>query len=332
MANLTETAAWDDVYQIETTDPVVGGAPNPGTGAGMSNIPHLQLLRRTKWLRDELEKLTVTAPIAVTVGSGGNYATINAALAALSNRAPAYVSGGISATITLLAGFVMAEQVIVTGVNLGWITLLAQDAEVTINRSALTTVPAGETARYPAFGAYDGGYLPIIGCQFVMNTSGSSAGRDGIRLNGGGSGARILSGCGVRNAGGCGLRATRGAAAVAISANFSGALEDGIVANTSSLVDAEAVNVSNAGGTCIVANSCGQVNAPNCVATGGGVNGVRAATGASINVFDGNARRGGANDPTDIAVQNGGIVSALNCIGGPSQTANTVTSSGIIFK
>jgi hypothetical protein len=54
MANLAETSVWESgVYQIETTDPVLGGAPNPATGAGMSNIPHLQLARRTVFLRDQ---------------------------------------------------------------------------------------------------------------------------------------------------------------------------------------------------------------------------------------------------------------------------------------
>lgn len=59
MANLTDTAAsWEaGVYQIETTDPVVGGAPNPTTGAGMSNIPHLQLAKRTAWLKGQVEAL-----------------------------------------------------------------------------------------------------------------------------------------------------------------------------------------------------------------------------------------------------------------------------------
>lgn len=56
MADLVDTSsAWETgIYQIETTDPVVGGVPNPNTGAGMSNIPHLQLARRTQWLRGQL--------------------------------------------------------------------------------------------------------------------------------------------------------------------------------------------------------------------------------------------------------------------------------------
>lgn len=59
MADLNDSAAsWEaGVYQIETTDPVIGGAPNPGTGAGMSNIPHLQLAKRTVWLKEQVEAL-----------------------------------------------------------------------------------------------------------------------------------------------------------------------------------------------------------------------------------------------------------------------------------
>ncbi|MBL4929324.1 hypothetical protein [Fuscibacter oryzae] len=68
MASLAETATYDaDIYQIETTDPVVGGVPNPLTGAGMSNIPHLQLARRTAWLKAQVDDLLAdVAGIVVT--------------------------------------------------------------------------------------------------------------------------------------------------------------------------------------------------------------------------------------------------------------------------
>lgn len=58
MADLSESAVWGaGVYQIETTDPVLGGAPNPSTGAGMTNIPHQQLANRTAWLKGQVEAL-----------------------------------------------------------------------------------------------------------------------------------------------------------------------------------------------------------------------------------------------------------------------------------
>lgn len=50
MANLPESSSWDaGVYQIETTDAVVGGVN------GISNAQAKSLANRTKWLRDWLE-------------------------------------------------------------------------------------------------------------------------------------------------------------------------------------------------------------------------------------------------------------------------------------
>lgn len=50
MANLAESASWvDGIYQIETTDPVMGG-PN-----GTSNTQAKQLANRTRWLKEQTE-------------------------------------------------------------------------------------------------------------------------------------------------------------------------------------------------------------------------------------------------------------------------------------
>jgi hypothetical protein len=52
MANLPETSAFDaGVYQLETTDPVQGGA------AGLSNTPLKNLANRTKYLKDHLDAI-----------------------------------------------------------------------------------------------------------------------------------------------------------------------------------------------------------------------------------------------------------------------------------
>ena len=51
MANLKEKAEWaEGIYQIEMTDPVVGGED------GIDNTPHKQLAERTLFLKSELEK------------------------------------------------------------------------------------------------------------------------------------------------------------------------------------------------------------------------------------------------------------------------------------
>ena len=80
-----------------------------------------------------------SANMTVTVGAGGDYPTINAALEYLSKLQPVYDFAGITATINLLTGFTMAEQVLVRGLDLGWITITGVDAETTITNTALTT-------------------------------------------------------------------------------------------------------------------------------------------------------------------------------------------------
>lgn len=52
MANLTETSTFDSgVYQIETTDPVLGGP------TGVTNTPLKNLANRTRWLKDQVDAL-----------------------------------------------------------------------------------------------------------------------------------------------------------------------------------------------------------------------------------------------------------------------------------
>ncbi len=51
MANLTPQKSFDDVYQIETTDPVLGG---PG---GIANRQPQQLANRDEWLKEQIEAL-----------------------------------------------------------------------------------------------------------------------------------------------------------------------------------------------------------------------------------------------------------------------------------
>jgi microcystin-dependent protein len=51
MANLPEVSQFDNVYQIEVTDPVQGGV------SGVTNTPLKNLTNRTKWLKDQMELL-----------------------------------------------------------------------------------------------------------------------------------------------------------------------------------------------------------------------------------------------------------------------------------
>lgn len=71
MANLPEANEYPaGIYQIETTDPVLGGPPNEATKAGLANIPAMQLAKRTNWLKSRVDTLLGKAIAATTLVAG----------------------------------------------------------------------------------------------------------------------------------------------------------------------------------------------------------------------------------------------------------------------
>ncbi len=332
MPYIPEVPVWrPGVYQIETTDPVLGGAPNRTTKAGLANIPAQDLADRTLYLKEEMEALVKTAPVLVTVGVTGDFPTINAALMELSRAFSAYVPGGFTTTIQLLPGFVMEEQVLVSGVNLSWIDIVSVSAEVVIARDALTATLGGDSTRFPAFGGDAGAYLPRIRTLFRMNATGLASGRDGVRLNNA-SGCFVASGKGVQDAGACGLRAVGGSSALITGAIFSGADEDGILANYGGRIAANGVNVSGATLAGIRAGAASQVDATSVNAAGCGEGGLVALSGSLISFLNGNARRGASDSPQDIQIYQGSTIAAAGATGGTNATVNTVSAAGIIYR
>ena len=242
--------------------------------------------------------------ITVTVGSGGDYSTINDALAALSAYYPLYVSGGFTAEISLLSGFVMAEQVIVSGIDLSWITITSVDAEVVIAKSALATA-VGEI--YPAF-CVDRGALPAIGALFSMDTSGTaSTFRSGIGAFRGGR-VFVSSGCGVKNSPYAGVYGYMGADIMAYGSVFTG--------NNRGVILFRACR-----------GSFDEANISECAAYG-----VQAGSGSILNVRNANCQMGASPASTDIYVTGGAFITAYGATGGLSQTANTLTANGIIYQ
>src|SRR5690606_4587154 len=172
-------------------------------------LPHIdagdvaQLRDEFDAFKEEVGPIVQIENETVTVGTSGDFSTINEALEYLSKRHARFWPNGYTAEIKLLTGFVMQEQVFVEGVDLGWITITAEDTEVIIQRSALTKTTPIEFVEYfrrPAFFAYKNATLPQIGALFVMDTSGPSEARDGIVVSHN-SKAIIKPGCGVKEAG-----------------------------------------------------------------------------------------------------------------------------------
>ncbi|NOV17889.1 hypothetical protein E5S70_17710 [Ensifer adhaerens] len=166
-----------------------------------------------------------SANVLITVGTGGNFSTINAALVVASkliNRP--YTPFGFSVEISLLTGFVMAEQVVVERLDLSFITITSVDAEVTINRASLTTlVDGGSDSDYPAFSGLRGGKLPEIQVLFNMDATGAAAGRTFVYVRDVGSQAIIGAGKGCKNAGARGVEARYQATVHCVDAIFTNA-------------------------------------------------------------------------------------------------------------
>jgi hypothetical protein len=220
-------------FTSTSTDIKMNGTQSAGSLVTMPKADHVHP-------SDTTRPSILTDNITVTVGTGGNYATINEALAYLTTRYPIYkTGGGVAATISLLTGYVMAEQVLVSGIDLGWITITSVDATVSITRSALITSLEGV---YCAFGVADGGMLPIIDVLFVMDTSGTGSNKVGVFAHGGGSRVRILNMKGVTAAGYVGFYARGGSIIDAYGANASGAGTYGIYATQGAKIAAYGAN------------------------------------------------------------------------------------------
>lgn len=244
----------------------------------------------------------LTSDVTITVGSGGDFPTINAALEyAVKKYYPIFLSGGTKprVTIQLQAGFVMAEQVLVEGLDLSWITIIGADAETMITRSALTKNLKGE---YPAFGVLRGA-LPFINQLFNMDSSGDSANRDGIFCYQGR--CSIGPACGIKNAASYGLLVSHSSIVNANNVNMSGAGYCGICASTASTIDAGSANIS------------------------GSNLGIYALDGSTINAKNTNASETASYG---ICIASGSIINATSATGTLNVTANTLTSNGIIFQ
>ncbi len=293
----------------------------------------------------------LTGDITINVGIGGDFPTINAALEhVVALYYPKYISGYNCprVTIYLLPGFIMSEQVLVESLDLSWITITGHDTETIINQSALTIYFG---SKYPAFGAMNGGFLPIIGQLFNIDTSGDPRETHGIYAENN-SRAIILPDCGVKNASLHGIHASDSSTINANGADASGAGTHGIFAAHGSTINAEGADASGADIYGIFAARSSTINAEGANASGAGIHGICAAHGSTINAEGANASgagdcgicatRGstinaeGANasgaDTYGIYAAHGSLINANGATGTLSQAKNTLTANGIIFQ
>ncbi|HSK81112.1 MAG TPA: hypothetical protein VLQ45_31955 [Thermoanaerobaculia bacterium] len=179
----------------------------------------------------------------ITVGLGGDFATINEALAEASSHRPRYVQGGETVEVRLLSGFRMEEQVIVEQVDLGFVKITSADREVRIVRSELTTQVYSEV--YPAFTAFRNAVLPVIAVLFDMDTSGPAVNRTCFFISHD-SRADFEVGSGCKHAGGRGLEVHNGSVVQARETIWTDAGEIGMRVANGAWVGARGSDVSGA--------------------------------------------------------------------------------------
>ena len=115
MTNLSETPEWAaGIYQIEQTDPVLGGPPNLASGAGIANVQAEQLAKRTTWLKQELATLLATE-IATGLGISGGGA-IDGGLA-LSADVASWSEAMAGTSSTKLMTVLRVQQVVDTAID-----------------------------------------------------------------------------------------------------------------------------------------------------------------------------------------------------------------------
>ena len=209
MANLTLTRQWiENIYQLETTDPVMGGPD------GVDNRQAKELGARTNWLKDQVDGINqdrtdyapkaspafTGVPTAPTADSGTNNTQIattefvKTAIAALVGSAPAALdtleelaqalAGDANFKATLLAE--IGKKANATDFNALYDLFIGIPIPY-----PLSTVPAGclamngqrfDTHRYPKLAQkYPSGELPDMRGEFIRgwdNGRGVDAGRD----------------------------------------------------------------------------------------------------------------------------------------------------------
>lgn len=328
-----ETDTWpNDVPMLQNGWRPTGGEINLPADEGLLNWPLRELVNRSNFLRQRHLERQTDASFEITVGPGGQYATLNDALERLSIMAPRLKPAAVIATVRLLTGFELAEQVIIRGLNMGWVKIISDDPTVLIRRATLVTaVTTEEGDYYPAIAALDGATAPVVSALFSMTAEGNSASRVGVMAVNGGR-IVVSAACGVQSAGAYGALSVIGGTISAEAADFRNAGLDCIRASRAATISARLATLTGAGANGATANRSAAIDCESAVITGAATYGVRAIRGGRINAYGANCRKGASDASGDITVAEGGIVTASSATGGTSITVNTVTASGIIFK
>jgi hypothetical protein len=338
--------------------PVANATANTGALADLNEITTTEIAASTE---DEILNSynVLGSAVTVTVGTLGEYSTINEALAALTTQYPAYDSTSVRATINLLTGAEITQPTIVDGVDLSWITITSVDSSVVIDIVSWTGVTNSYDTNtyYPVFCAKNGGRFPIIDiyCDCTgLATSGvrilfyirDALSQMQIEPGAGGFGTLGTGIKGVTISGGrlsaqkakvtgfyTNLTAFNGAYADVRLAEFLESQYHSLHIYTGAVVNAERVVVdSTEAGNCVTVEAGAKVSLyyADLVSPASGYSCVVCDTATvSCGFCDSSGYSGGGYG---YKVSGAGILQAPSATGTLSQTANTITSSGLIIQ
>lgn len=301
--------------------------------------------------------ITQDTSITVTVGPGGSYSTINAALGYLSRKTLKYSDSGFKAEIMLKSGFVMSEQVFVKNIDLGFITISSEASEVTINAGGFVqnvNESAYGSSGFPltssaAFTGYGNAIMPVINVLFNFNGSGIAGQTNGIFLIYGAMGL-IARGKGFKNGMGNGYSIMEGSRLYATETICSGHASNNISCFRGSYLLFRAGIATGSGGygayldnACMI--DCISADFSNCVQSGLWISGLSMASanrmtanncGRNAISADSGSTIDAHNSTLNNAVQRGvscdGSTINVNdsSITGSGQQAINVTNSGTV--
>ena len=225
---------------------------------------------------------SISADASLTVGIGERHETLNSLMTELENITSTNKS---SMVVTLKAGFIMSEQVLLYGTNLGWIQINSIDAEVVVPRSAMILSLGSVDDSIPVFGGI-GSTLPVINVMFRMDTSGSAIARqDGLFVENGN--AIILPGGGFQDFTEVGIYANSGSDITAESTNCSGSGVYGYFAFKTSSINCQSGIADNCAQYGLYINRSSQASANLAQFNNAGVNAVRVIRGSTLSWEDG---------------------------------------------
>lgn len=248
--------------------------------------------------------------VSVTGTVTGDFDTMNDALAYLSTMQPRYVLSGINVYINLLSGYVASEQLCIIGLDMAWITIVSEDAEVSVDSAAMVTV----NSEWLPFISGDNANLPTIGTIFTSDGVTNTTNTSYCGIYGDGGHINIELACGFKGFG-CNLRAEH-----ACSVNAKEAvLSDGYVGAwvVGSMADFKGSDLSYNTYAGVISYDGASVRAKYCNATGSGA---ATATGTG----DGDVSFG-------YAVSGGAFITRAGGTGYSSQSSQTPTANGILF-